>query len=187
MMEDRPNMASDELFTIGKQPCQHFNPKKEWWGSNRHMCIYCGKDDVSVSFCETCLRDHHQNGYETCEYENKITAARILIGQIEIDQITNVLRQAYIFGVSTQAESAYCKRACELFKEMARDYQAANVEIDALWAKIIKMPAIISAEEKARLVGLHYVHHDDHSDSCNWCFLINLAKRLIEIEKKDVR
>lgn len=58
-------------FTIGRQPCQDYVPKldgngyAEW--DNVHQCIYCG-DDTTVSFCLTCCRDHHENGYETCKY-----------------------------------------------------------------------------------------------------------------------
>jgi hypothetical protein len=59
-------MSYDEQFTRGKQPCKAFTPSQEWWGSNRHQCVYCG-GDVVVSFCEGCNKDHHQNGYETCK------------------------------------------------------------------------------------------------------------------------
>jgi len=62
-------MASDNRFAIGKQPCSDFKPKQEWFGSNRHECIYCRLDEVTVSFCENCVRDHHQDGYETCKFE----------------------------------------------------------------------------------------------------------------------
>jgi hypothetical protein len=57
-------------FTIGKQPCANFNPKRdgnahaEW--DNVHQCTFCG-GDVTVSFCLTCYRDHHENGWQTCK------------------------------------------------------------------------------------------------------------------------
>jgi hypothetical protein len=60
-------MSCDEQFTQGRQPCQVFTPRQEWWGSNRHQCMYC-RDDTTVSYCENCNRDHHENGYETCAF-----------------------------------------------------------------------------------------------------------------------
>ena len=62
-MGNLPNSA----FSVGKQPCQDFNPKRDGNGNaewdNRHCCYYC---DGLVSFCETCCKDHHGNGYGIC-------------------------------------------------------------------------------------------------------------------------
>ncbi len=59
------------MFEEGKQPCDNYNPSMDGNGygkwENVHQCIYCG-EDVTVSFCLTCNKDHHQNGYETCCY-----------------------------------------------------------------------------------------------------------------------
>jgi len=60
---------SDSDFTVGQQPCNNFNPQIEYneyaqW-SNRHECYkHCGK---TVSFCENCCRDHHEDGYDSCK------------------------------------------------------------------------------------------------------------------------
>jgi hypothetical protein len=57
-------------FTIGQQPCNNFKGKVEHhaYGSwvNEHQCYRC-RDDTTVSWCENCNRDHHENGYETCK------------------------------------------------------------------------------------------------------------------------
>lgn len=55
-------------FEIGKQPCEQFNQAIDGngyatWG-NEHQCYRCGG---LVSFCDNCHRDHHANGYETCQ------------------------------------------------------------------------------------------------------------------------
>jgi hypothetical protein len=58
-----------DRYSIGKQPCQDL--KRAPGGimaapemPNVHECYRCGGN---VSFCETCARDHHEDGYETCE------------------------------------------------------------------------------------------------------------------------
>ena len=67
-------MDFDVSFRVGQQPCQNFRAQRERNGyaewSNRHEC-YCGHAkrngcSLSVSFCENCSRDHHENGYEAC-------------------------------------------------------------------------------------------------------------------------
>ena len=50
-------------FETGKQPCKDFKPQNDGFGTNRHSCYKC---DKTVSFCENCNRDHHEDGYETC-------------------------------------------------------------------------------------------------------------------------
>lgn len=55
-------------FTKGKQPCKTYLPHQDGneygtW-NNVHECYRrCGK---TVSFCLSCNRDHHEDGYETC-------------------------------------------------------------------------------------------------------------------------
>jgi len=61
-------------YEIGQQPCDNFTPQMEsnayaTW-TNEHQCYRCG-GDVTVSFCENCMRDHHSGGYETCTREDK--------------------------------------------------------------------------------------------------------------------
>jgi len=58
-------MPSDIAFTKGEQPCQNFAPQQNQFGSNRHQC-FCCQDNTTVSFCENCYYDHHENGIETC-------------------------------------------------------------------------------------------------------------------------
>ncbi len=62
-------------FTIGDQPCNNYSPERDGNGygeqDNQHQCIYCAAadlHDVTVSFCESCHRDHHAEGYESCCY-----------------------------------------------------------------------------------------------------------------------
>lgn len=63
---------------MGKQPCQYYNPHLEaneyaiW--NNVHSCYckdkngeYCKK---TVSFCDACHNDHHEDGYENCVCAN---------------------------------------------------------------------------------------------------------------------
>lgn len=59
-------------YKMGRQPCKDFSPRldgniyAEW--DNVHICIYCTRPGGStVSFCGNCGKDHHFNGYETCE------------------------------------------------------------------------------------------------------------------------
>jgi hypothetical protein len=57
-------------YTVGEQPCQDFKPQQDGnmyatW-DNVHECYRCKSATASVSFCLTCNRDHHSNGYETC-------------------------------------------------------------------------------------------------------------------------
>lgn len=58
------------IFTIGEQPCDNYNPVTGYFGANVHEC-YCpfidgDKCSKTVSLCETCHRDHHEGGAETC-------------------------------------------------------------------------------------------------------------------------
>jgi hypothetical protein len=57
-------------YDVGKQPCQVLKRKYEGDGwPNVHECYRCrGK----VSFCENCNRDHHEDGYETCQLKELI-------------------------------------------------------------------------------------------------------------------
>ena len=57
-------------YEIGKQPCANFNPEDDHYygGRNVHSCYKCyGR----VSFCKSCCFDHHENGYESCDPQNK--------------------------------------------------------------------------------------------------------------------
>lgn len=66
-------------FDKGKQPCEDFNPKKDdWHMTNIHECYGPLKDGKmqkncqwTVSFCQNCYTDHHENGYETCGKEKE--------------------------------------------------------------------------------------------------------------------
>lgn len=55
-------------YEIGRQPCGQFVPKRDGNGygewDNVHQCVFCV--DSTVSFCESCCKDHHADGYETC-------------------------------------------------------------------------------------------------------------------------
>lgn len=59
-------MLTDQ-FKVGKQPCSKFKSMDEDYrfSGNVHSCIYC--NNKTVSFCENCCKDHHENGYETCK------------------------------------------------------------------------------------------------------------------------
>lgn len=64
-------------YEVGQQPCQNFKPHRDGNGyaewDNAHECIFCAVayENVTVSFCETCCKDHHANGYETCKRTQK--------------------------------------------------------------------------------------------------------------------
>lgn len=65
---NRPNSA----FTVGEQPCHAFKPNKDGnqyatW-DNRHECYKCRG---LVSWCENCHKDHHADGYETCNRDKE--------------------------------------------------------------------------------------------------------------------
>ena len=52
-------------FERGKQPCNDFIPED----SHRvmgytHHCPLCGGERV---FCKSCCKDHHKNGWDTCD------------------------------------------------------------------------------------------------------------------------
>lgn len=62
-------------FTSGRQPCENFDPKIEYFGTNHHECF--GPYDKEaratglrcvalVSFCEQCTTDHHEGGWGAC-------------------------------------------------------------------------------------------------------------------------
>ena len=61
-------------YETGQQPCSNFTPHQEanayaiW--DNVHCCIYCHK---TVSWCKNCNRDHHEDGYETCDLKKEST------------------------------------------------------------------------------------------------------------------
>lgn len=57
-------------FKIGFQPCQIFQPQMEIGMEggaymNLHQCPRCER--MSRSFCEKCLKDHHDGGWEICK------------------------------------------------------------------------------------------------------------------------
>lgn len=57
-------MWNKEPYTEGKQPCEDFDPQHSDSGAiNVHQCFKC---EGRVSFCKSCARDHHENGYEAC-------------------------------------------------------------------------------------------------------------------------
>lgn len=66
--------STNEAFTVGKQPCQDFKPEQDGNGlatwDNRHEC-YCGCGKTT-SFCLTCYKDHHEDGYETCNPPDRL-------------------------------------------------------------------------------------------------------------------
>ena len=49
----------------------------------------------------------------------------------QIELIRNVLRQAYIFGVSVQSESDHCKRAIELYNQLIDSHNAIFKALEA--------------------------------------------------------
>ena len=55
------------LYMTGRQPCEKFLPNDDLFegSGNVHECIYCEK--LTVSFCNGCYKDHHENGYNNCE------------------------------------------------------------------------------------------------------------------------
>lgn len=53
-----------DRYRKGRQPCDNLVPGAgEWFGHVSHVCPTC--DGLRV-FCETCCRDHHEGGWETC-------------------------------------------------------------------------------------------------------------------------
>ncbi len=54
-----------EHYTVGQQPCENFNPTElgDWGGPMVHSCPICYGCRV---WCDTCSRDHHKGGWETC-------------------------------------------------------------------------------------------------------------------------
>ena len=66
-------------FETGRQPCADFAPRDSGFGGNLHDCYgpydeqghvqgaeYCG---AHVSLCENCLRDHHDEGWQSCGHK----------------------------------------------------------------------------------------------------------------------
>ena len=66
-------MVDESMYSRGQQPCQkpdfENDGNSEWFGLAEHECIFCSDMDRGgrVLFCSNCHRDHHYNGYETCE------------------------------------------------------------------------------------------------------------------------
>ena len=83
-------------YEIGRQPCQNFKPMRDGNGhatwDNQHDCLHC---EGTVSFCETCSRDHHANGYDTC---NRSTAAPAALSREEIERWRTILRDTFTDG-----------------------------------------------------------------------------------------
>lgn len=51
-------------YKTGQQPCDNLTTvDEEWFGVVRHYCPKCGGLRI---WCESCSRDHHQHGWETC-------------------------------------------------------------------------------------------------------------------------
>ncbi len=64
-------MQPRERFTVGDQPCQDFlrgdadiAALGEGNGRNLHQCPKCSGNRA---WCDNCLRDHHDGGWETCK------------------------------------------------------------------------------------------------------------------------
>ena len=63
-------------FTIGQQPCQKFTSELDEYGLvSIHEC-WCGYSEGkfclgTVSFCQNCCKDHHEDGYENCQCGGK--------------------------------------------------------------------------------------------------------------------
>ena len=60
--------ATNSQFEVGEQPCASFKAKRDGtihaeWDNRRECYKGCGK---TVSFCESCYRDHHEDGYQSC-------------------------------------------------------------------------------------------------------------------------
>lgn len=53
-------------FENGQQPCSTFRPARDGGWDDQHACPYC---DRTRSFCETCHRDHHEGGWQTCKIQ----------------------------------------------------------------------------------------------------------------------
>lgn len=59
-------------YEIGIQPCDKLQRREGWMQlPNVHQCFWCG-GDVTVTFCENCYFDHHENGWNTCKRENEV-------------------------------------------------------------------------------------------------------------------
>jgi len=67
----------ESAFSVGAQPCNTFRGRDELVDrgvrGNRHSCYgpwpqVAGVEWCAglVSFCEACVSDHHQNGWDTC-------------------------------------------------------------------------------------------------------------------------
>lgn len=59
-------MIKKYSFTQGQQPCQGYNPQQSTIApdmDNKHQCYKCGG---TVSFCDKCVMDHHEDGWDTC-------------------------------------------------------------------------------------------------------------------------
>lgn len=74
-------MIEHRVYEMGDQPCGNFRPEDEYpgTGGNAHTCPAC---DGTVSFCLTCLRDHHAAGWETCARRISPAVAR---GRLRIE------------------------------------------------------------------------------------------------------
>jgi hypothetical protein len=56
-------------FTAGRQNCHDYRPSLNEWGMpNVHECCFCKTKEGTVSFCESCMRDHHDGGLDNCEH-----------------------------------------------------------------------------------------------------------------------
>ena len=73
------------------------NEYAEW--ENRHECVFCRDGIGTVSFCENCNRDHHNDGYETCK--------RIGLPPLTNEQINTQLLEA-------------CKKAAALLDRLVK-------------------------------------------------------------------
>lgn len=82
-------------FTKGQQPCADYkgsldgNGQAVW--TNEHQCYRC--EVGIVSFCESCHRDHHAGGYETCvpaeELEKTLCTVQVMLMEISCTKGVN--------------------------------------------------------------------------------------------------
>ena len=63
-------MQIDDEYRQGKQPCDNFvRGEFEYYYYDiriSHCCPRCNSEDGVRVFCETCCRDHHVGGWESC-------------------------------------------------------------------------------------------------------------------------
>lgn len=70
-----------EIFEVGKQPCDNFNPSDSCYpgGGNLHECPGCCG---CRSWCQNCNKDHHSEGWDLCGSNTK-HALRAIVARIK--------------------------------------------------------------------------------------------------------